>query len=333
MGTIDIKIKPHRQADKQEPEEAQQPDVEMTSMETQEKNGKSEENSTLQEQKVLFRKDPVSKSHRAQVSTKDSKQEDAEAKTNRVSDKLHLVEDLKNKEALASNSNSEKVVVVRGLTKKFTVGESEIQVLDGIDLEIDQGDFAMLVGPSGCGKSTLLHIIYGLEAPTKGEVFIKGTDIWSHTKNWRADFRNSSVGFIPQQAFWLKALSVLENVAVPSIIGGLSYHKGLKRAAQMLELVEMSDWGKHRPYDLSGGQQQRIALARALLLNPWFIIADEPTGNLDQRSGVQLMDLIKSFNERFKITVLMVTHNPKQYKYATKVFEMLDGKISGFTKQ
>ncbi|MEA2007060.1 MAG: ABC transporter ATP-binding protein [Patescibacteria group bacterium] len=225
------------------------------------------------------------------------------------------------------------VVVVRGLIKKFIVGESEIQVLNGIDLEVDQGDFAMLVGPSGCGKSTLLHIIYGLEEPTKGEIFIKGTDIWSHTKNWRADFRNSSVGFIPQQAFWLKALSVLENVAVPSIIGGLSYHKGLKRAAQMLELVEMSDWAKHRPYDLSGGQQQRIALARALLLNPWFIIADEPTGNLDQRSGFQLMDLMKDFNERFNITVLMVTHNPKQYKYATKVFEMLDGKIAGFIQQ
>lgn len=227
------------------------------------------------------------------------------------------------------NEKKEGIVVVENLEKKFIIGDNEIEVLRGIDVEIDQGDFAMLVGPSGCGKSTLLHIIYGLEAPTVGKVYIKGDNIWGHTKNWRADFRNSSVGFIPQQAFWLKALSVLENVAVPSIIGGLKFHEGLKKAAQMLELVGMSEWAKHRPYDLSGGQQQRIALARALLLNPWFIIADEPTGNLDQRSGVQLMDLMKDFNERFNITVLMVTHNSKQYKYATKVFEMLDGKIAG----
>lgn len=227
------------------------------------------------------------------------------------------------------NCSENRVVVVRGLKKDFVIGESKIPVLQGVDVDIEEGDFAMLVGPSGCGKSTLLHVIYGLESPTEGSVCIKGNDIWSHTKNWRADFRNTSVGFIPQQAFWLKSLSVLENIAVPSIIGGLSYHKGLKRGAQMLELVGMSDWANHRPYDLSGGQQQRIALARALLLNPWFIIADEPTGNLDQNSGVQLMDLIKDFNEKFKITVLMVTHNPKQYKYATKVFEMLDGKMAG----
>lgn len=224
------------------------------------------------------------------------------------------------------------IVAVKGLKKHFQVGNNDITVLDGIDIEIDQGDFAMLVGPSGCGKSTLLHIIYGLEAPTEGGVLIKGDDIWRHTKNWRADFRNSSVGFIPQQAFWLKSLSVLENVAIPSAIGGMKYHHGLKKAAQMLELVGMSEWAKHRPFDLSGGQQQRISLARALLLNPWFIIADEPTGNLDQNSGAQLMDLIKDFNERFNITVLMVTHNSKQYKYATKVFEMSDGKIAGFTR-
>jgi len=219
------------------------------------------------------------------------------------------------------------VVAVEGLTKNFMVGKNKLPVLKGIDLKIKQGDFTMLVGPSGCGKSTLLHIIYGLEHPSEGRVMIKGTDIWSHTKNWRADFRNKSVGFIPQQSFWLKSLSVLENVAIPWIIGGQAYHDGLKKAAKMLELIEMSDWAKHRPYDLSGGQQQRVALARALLLNPWFIIADEPTGNLDQKSGAKLMNLIKDFNERFDITILMVTHNAKQYKYASQVVEMLDGKI------
>ncbi len=242
---------------------------------------------------------------------------------------LHGLENRNHKRATSElYTEKEGVVVVSNVKKHFIVGDNNISVLDGVGLKIKQGDFAMLVGPSGCGKSTLLHIVYGLEAPTEGEVFIKGTDIWKHTKNWRADFRNKGVGFIPQQAFWLKSLSVLENVAVPSIIGGLKFHEGLEKAAQMLELVGMSQWSKHRPFDLSGGQQQRVALARALLLNPWFIIADEPTGNLDHKSGVELMDLIKQLNDRFDITILMVTHNPEQYAYATKVFKMLDGQIA-----
>ncbi len=230
-------------------------------------------------------------------------------------------------------AEKEGVVVVSDIKKEFVIGENEISVLNGVDLKIKQGDFAMLVGPSGCGKSTLLHIVYGLEAPSQGSVYIKGTDIWKHTKNWRADFRNKSVGFIPQQAFWLKSLSVLENVAVPSIIGGLKFHEGLEKAAQMLELVGMSEWSKHRPFDLSGGQQQRVALARSLLLNPWFIIADEPTGNLDQKSGVELMDLISQLNKKFEITILMVTHNPDQYHYASKVFKMLDGRVAEIITQ
>lgn len=248
---------------------------------------------------------------------------------------LHSISNHKHHAKATSELYAEKegVVVAANIRKKFIIGENEISVLDGVGLKIKQGDFSMLVGPSGCGKSTLLHIIYGLEAPTEGEVFIKGTDIWKHTKNWRADFRNKSVGFIPQQAFWLKSLSVLENVAVPSIIGGLKFHEGLEKAAQMLELVGMSEWAKHRPFDLSGGQQQRVALARALLLNPWFIIADEPTGNLDQKSGVELMDLIAQLNKKFEITILMVTHNPDQYHYASKVFKMLDGKISDVLTQ
>ena len=223
--------------------------------------------------------------------------------------------------------SNEVVVSVESLKKNFIVGQNDIEVLRGIDIEIKKGDFAMLVGPSGCGKSTLLHVIYGLEAPTEGKVFIKGDNIWSHNKNWRADFRNSSVGFIPQQAFWLKSLSVLENVAMPAVIGGKKFYQGLERAAEMLEMVGMSDWANHRPYDLSGGQQQRIALARALLLDPWFIIADEPTGNLDQKSGIELMNLIKEFNQYLGLTILMVTHNQEQFKYSNKVIKVVDGRI------
>lgn len=225
------------------------------------------------------------------------------------------------------------VIRVKAVEKNFLVGQVITHILKGINLVIKQGEFVMLIGPSGCGKSTLLHIIYGLEPPTSGEVFFDKEQIWSHTKNWRAEFRNRYIGFIPQQSFWLKSLTVLENVAIPAVIGGMSLREGLKRAVKMLELVGMTDWSNYRPYDLSGGQQQKVALARALLLNPRVVIADEPTGNLDQNSGNQLMNLIKSLNERFNITILMVTHNPDQHKYATNVVELLDGKIIAQSKE
>lgn len=225
----------------------------------------------------------------------------------------------------------EPVVRIKGVHKEFFLGASNIHILKGIEVEILRGEFVMLMGPSGCGKSTLLHIVYGLEQPTQGTVFIEDEDVWAHTKAWRAHFRNQYIGFIPQQAFWIKSLSVIENVAIPGFIGGRSYKESVERAYRALEVVGMHEWAHYRPFDLSGGQQQKVAFARSLLLNPKFIIADEPTGNLDQKSGVQLMDLIKSFNEKFNITVLMVTHNPDQLQYATKVVKMVDGVVANDT--
>jgi len=224
--------------------------------------------------------------------------------------------------------NKKIAVEIKGLKKSFHVGENDIPVLFGIDLKIYEGDFVMLVGPSGCGKSTLLHAIYGLEEPTEGEVIIDDEDIWSHTKNWRAQFRNEKVGFIPQQTFWIKSLSVIENMAIPAVIAGESFHSGIERAAKLIELVGMSKWADYRPYDLSGGQQQRIALARSLLLNPKFIIADEPTGNLDQKAGDTLLTLLQEINKKFNITILMVTHDQNQYKFASRIVKTVDGKIT-----
>jgi len=221
----------------------------------------------------------------------------------------------------------EVVVVAENVFKDFILGASIVSVLKDVSIKVKRGDFALLMGPSGCGKSTLLHIIYGLEEPTNGTVFVDKEDIWGHSKNWRAFFRNQYIGFIPQQAFWIKALSVVENIAIPGFINGRSYRKSVERVHKTLEVVGMEKWARYRPFDLSGGQQQKIALARALLLNPKFIIADEPTGNLDQKSGVQLMELIKKFNQEYGITVLMVTHNPEQVSYATRVIKMVDGKI------
>jgi putative ABC transport system ATP-binding protein len=221
----------------------------------------------------------------------------------------------------------ETIIKVEGIKKGFTVGDRVIPILYGIDFEIKKGDFTLLIGPSGCGKSTLLHIIYGLEEPTEGKVMIDDYDIWSYTKDWRADFRNKNIGFIPQQPFWIKSLSVLENIVIPAIISGQSFHESMPKAAKLIELVNMKEWSNHRPYDLSGGQQQRIALARALLLDPHIIIADEPTGNLDQKSGEELMNLLSDINKQFALTILMVTHNQTQYKYGTRIISLLDGKI------
>jgi len=226
-------------------------------------------------------------------------------------------------------SKGDAVVRVENVHKKFILGNQIIHILKGVNVEIKRGEFTMLMGPSGCGKSTLLHIVYGLEGPTEGDIYVEDESIWNHSKAWRAYFRNQYIGFIPQQAFWIKSLSVIENVAIPGFIGGRGYRESIERAYKTLEVVGMHEWAHYRPFDLSGGQQQKVAFARALLLNPKFIIADEPTGNLDQKSGVQLMDLIKRFNEKFGITVLMVTHNPEQVHYATKIVRMVDGVIVG----
>lgn len=223
--------------------------------------------------------------------------------------------------------NKKVAVAINGIKKFFHVGETDIQILFGIDAKIYEGEFVMLVGPSGCGKSTLLHTIYGLEEPTEGSIIIDDEDIWAHTKNWRAQFRNEKVGFIPQQTFWIKSLTVIENMAIPAVIAGESFHSGIEKAAKLIELVGMSKWADYRPYDLSGGQQQRIALARSLLLNPKFIIADEPTGNLDQKAGDTLLTLLQEINRKFNITILMVTHDQDQYKFASRIIKMVDGRI------
>ncbi len=225
--------------------------------------------------------------------------------------------------------SGEKEIVIRvvGLKKSFHVGNQDIPVLHGIDLEIHKGEFVLLVGPSGCGKSTLLHSIYGLENPTEGTVIIEKEDIWVKTKDWRANFRNKHIGFIPQQPFWIKSLTVIENIAIPGVIGGKTFNESVVLAAKLIELVGMGEWANHRPYDLSGGQQQRIALARSLLLNPKFIIADEPTGNLDVRAGEKLMMLLRDVSKQFNITIMMVTHNIDQYKFGSRIINMVDGKI------
>ena len=234
--------------------------------------------------------------------------------------------------AVNPGKREDEMLRVEELHKEFILGATTVKILKNINFYVLKGEFAMLMGPSGCGKSTLLHSIYGLEKPTNGRVFINNENIWEHKNNWRAHFRNKNIGFIPQQAFWVKSLTVLENVAIPGFIAGDGYRESVEKAYKMLELIKMEKWAHYRPFDLSGGQQQRVAFARCMILNPNFIIADEPTGNLDQNSGTQLMDLIQDFSNKFGITVLMVTHNADQISYATRVVRIVDGQIIGNEK-
>lgn len=202
-----------------------------------------------------------------------------------------------------------------------------VPVLKGIDLEICAGEFVIIVGPSGCGKSTLLNTIVGLEVPTNGRVMVRGTDFYNLDQDERAEFRRKKFGIVHQQPNWIKSLSIVENIAFPMAIAGQPYKRSIDRAKKLLHLFRLEEFEKNAPAELSGGQQQRASVVRALISNPWIIIADEPTGNLDSVSASDLMYVFQSLNTESKRTVIMVTHNPDYEAYATKIIRMADGKI------
>lgn len=219
------------------------------------------------------------------------------------------------------------MIKVEGLFKSFNVGKGKVEVLKDINLEVYSGEFVIIFGPSGCGKSTLLNTIVGLEVPTKGRVLIRGIDIYKLDQDERATFRHKKFGIVHQQPSWIKTLSVIENVAFPLAISGMSERKALKRASEMMKLFRLEEFENNAPAELSGGQQQRVAVVRSLIANPWILVTDEPTGNLDTVSAADLMYVFQYLNAESKRTILMVTHNPEYEKYATKVVKMEDGKI------
>jgi putative ABC transport system ATP-binding protein len=219
------------------------------------------------------------------------------------------------------------IIEVKDLYKKFLIGKQEVEVIKGISLKINEGDFAIIFGPSGCGKSTLLHSVIGLERPTSGIVEIEGKDIYAMTEDEMVSYRKRKVGMVFQQPIWIKSLSVLENAAVPGRLLGKTREEAEKAAFDKLALVKLENWGNRHPSELSSGQQQRVSLARALTIDPSVIIADEPTGNLDTVSGDELMDLLGALNKEKKVTMVMVTHDLEYLKYATKLFHIIDGKL------
>jgi len=222
----------------------------------------------------------------------------------------------------------EAIIRVEGLSKEFSLDkETKVKVLDEVNLEINSTDFAIIYGPSGSGKSTLLHHIVGLEKPTIGKVVVRGTNLNNLSDEERAIFRAEKFGMVYQSAYWAKALCVWENVAMPLFIDGLPENKAKKRAVEALEEMGISKFANKLPVQMSGGEQQRVGLARALVNNPWIIVADEPTGNLDTHNADMVMQVFQELNKQRRRTIVMVTHNLAYLPIANKTIAMRDGKV------
>ncbi len=220
-----------------------------------------------------------------------------------------------------------KLLITRQLSKTYTNGPQEVKVLKGIDLEINQGEVAVIIGPSGVGKSTLLHLVGGLDKPSSGDVLINDRDIFAMNEEERALFRNRSIGFVFQFHHLLPEFTALENVMIPVMMYQSDPEFVENEASRILNEVGLAERLHHKPSQLSGGEQQRVAVARALVNKPSLVLADEPTGNLDKQNSEALYRLILSLNTKFRQTFLIVTHNEMMAKQASKVIELEDGRI------
>jgi putative ABC transport system ATP-binding protein len=210
------------------------------------------------------------------------------------------------------------------LLKYFTIGDQEVRAIDGVDIGIPQGTFSIIMGPSGSGKSTLLYLVGGLDRPTGGQILVAGTPLAEMDENALAVYRRNKVGFIFQSYNLVASMTALDNVIFPLRFAGIPARERRERALELLKMVGLENRAQHRPTELSGGQQQRVAIARALVNNPALIVADEPTGNLDSRSGFQLMELLGELHAAGR-TILMVTHDPRMQKFATDLIYLMDG--------
>lgn len=220
-----------------------------------------------------------------------------------------------------------KVIEVKQLYKLYRVGDSIVRALNGVDFEIYEGEFCAIVGTSGSGKSTLLNMLAGLERPTKGEVIISDQHIEKLNEDQLVKFRRDHVGFIFQSFHLLGTMNATENVALPLSFQGVPKAVRMKKADQMLDLVNLKKHKKHYPSQMSGGQQQRVGVARALVVNPKIIFADEPTGNLDSHTSEEVMTLMQQVVRKQKKTLVMVTHDNHLASYADRIFHIIDGEI------
>ena len=219
------------------------------------------------------------------------------------------------------------VIDIDSLTKTYQSGKTQFKALNNVNLKIKKGDFIAIMGPSGSGKSTLMHIIGCLDRPTSGTVIIDGENISKVSDNELAQIRGRKIGFVFQKFNLISTMTALKNIELPMVFIGGTKADRERRAAELLGKVGLTNWSTHRPSELSGGQQQRIAIARALSNNPSIILADEPTGNLDTKTGEQIMKLLVALNKEGK-TILLVTHAIALKRYANRMINKLDGKVS-----
>jgi putative ABC transport system ATP-binding protein len=224
----------------------------------------------------------------------------------------------------------ENLMELQDVWKIYRMGEFDVPALAGINLTIKASEFVAITGPSGCGKSTMLNMIGCLDMPTRGKVLLEGRDISEFKSNELARIRGKKIGFIFQTFNLYPTLTALENIQLPMRIHEIPEKEVEDTSKKLLDMVGLSERGKHFPAQLSGGQQQRVAVARALSTGPSILLADEPTGNLDTKSGGEVMDVFKRLNSE-GLTIVMITHDQKIAGYAGRVVKMLDGKIIGGT--
>ena len=217
------------------------------------------------------------------------------------------------------------MVDVRGVRKVYKRDTQEITVLDGIELQVPEGEFVALMGPSGSGKTTLLNLIAGIDRPTSGQVTVAGTDVGQLSESALATWRSQNVGFIFQFYNLIPVLTALENVELPLLLTSLGRGQRRERALTALKVVGLADRAHHYPRQLSGGQEQRVAIARAFVGDPKVLVADEPTGDLDAKSAHEILELMETLNRDFKKTIVMVTHDPAAAERAT-IIRRLDKK-------
>ncbi|MEJ2209853.1 MAG: ABC transporter ATP-binding protein [Anaerolineae bacterium] len=226
-------------------------------------------------------------------------------------------------------SSSGAAIRAVNLTRTFEVGETQIQALRGVSLEVAAGEFVALIGPSGSGKSTFLNLVGGLDRPTDGELWVDGVELSASKEKALTEHRRRRVGFVFQSFHLLPRLTALENVAVPLMFSGVPERVRLERARALLAQVGLSHRLEHTPTQLSGGEQQRVAIARALVGRPAIILADEPTGNVDSSTGAEIMALLQHLNREQGVTLLLVTHDAEAAAFAGRVVHLRDGQIEG----
>ena len=222
---------------------------------------------------------------------------------------------------------SEHIIKVENLRKSFKVGNSDLEILKGVSFNIEKGEFVSIMGPSGCGKSRLLYLMGGLDSSTSGSVFINGIDYSVASEKERCLLRRRDLGFVFQFYNLVQNLTVEENILLPILLDRRKEKEYKQKLDEILDIIEMSSRRKHKPSELSGGQQQRVAIARALLFEPDIILADEPIGNLDSKTGSSIMEIFKRINLEYGTTIVQVTHSEEHAKIGSKILYMKDGQI------